>query len=290
MREYNIHEVLAILQRYYITDSPQMVSRWIRDGKIHGVRSENRKEGYRVSEEDLFEFIEEQRPGLPSIMNVYDEYVKNLNLDKGETQDNIEDHKEDEKKNEIFELRNRVQELEDQLNDMEQEKQIVEMNVITKMEENSKLIKENNDLKGEVELLTQLYEIIDEENRQFKQAAAKPKKGENKKERKKAAENDQTITMEGFKSIGNQSIKKFEQKFDEATFETHLSSIYKEIFNDGLIKPHLLDADNNITCPFTQKKYKQKKRFIDNAIEYYFDNMDEQIHDHEQLELNMANG
>jgi len=52
----------------------------------------------------------------------------------------------------------------------------------------------------------------------------------------------------------------------------------------------LLDADNNITCPFTQKKYKQKKRFIDNAIEYYFDNMDEQIHDHEQLELNMANG
>jgi hypothetical protein len=46
VREYNVHEVFAILDSYYITHSPAMVTKWIREGKIKGVRSDNRKEGY----------------------------------------------------------------------------------------------------------------------------------------------------------------------------------------------------------------------------------------------------
>lgn len=74
MVEYDVHQALNILKKYYITDSVQMVTRWIRQGKIRGERSDNRKEGYRIHHDDLFEFIEEERPGLPSIMAVYEEY------------------------------------------------------------------------------------------------------------------------------------------------------------------------------------------------------------------------
>jgi hypothetical protein len=80
LKEYNVHEVLAILREYYITNSQQMVTRWIRQGKLNGVRSANRKDGYLVSEEDLFEFIEEQCPGLPHVMNFYKDYIENLTV------------------------------------------------------------------------------------------------------------------------------------------------------------------------------------------------------------------
>ncbi|CAM5219127.1 hypothetical protein UACE39S_03225 [Ureibacillus acetophenoni] len=126
MREYNVHEVLAILQKYYITDSQQMVARWIREGKIQGIRSENRKEGYRVSEDELFEFIEEQRPGLPSIMQIYDSYVRQLKPEFQE--ENITEKQEILNNNlqliktENDELREQVLSLENALNDLQQEK------------------------------------------------------------------------------------------------------------------------------------------------------------------------
>jgi hypothetical protein len=66
--------VLVILREYYITDSQKMVTRWIRQGKLNGVISANRKDGYLVSEEDLCAFIEELSPGLPQVMNIYKDH------------------------------------------------------------------------------------------------------------------------------------------------------------------------------------------------------------------------
>lgn len=70
-RMLNVDEALCILQNYFITDSRQMVVRWIREGKIVGERTENRKEGYRISEENLSEFIENMRPGLQAFVRDY---------------------------------------------------------------------------------------------------------------------------------------------------------------------------------------------------------------------------
>ena len=112
-----------------------MVARWIREGKIHGIRSENRKEGYRVSEDELFEFIEEQRPGLSSIFQVYESYVKQLKPELQE--ENIT-----ETENDV--LRERVLSLEDALNDLQQENKILEMQLIETLELNNGLKEENN--------------------------------------------------------------------------------------------------------------------------------------------------
>ncbi len=40
-----------------------MVTRWIRYGKLRGTRTENRKDGYLIEEDDLYEFNDRRNPG-----------------------------------------------------------------------------------------------------------------------------------------------------------------------------------------------------------------------------------
>ena len=55
-------QVFEALQQHGITESRQMVNRWLREGRIKGERSANRKEGWRVSEEELNKFLDELIP------------------------------------------------------------------------------------------------------------------------------------------------------------------------------------------------------------------------------------
>jgi hypothetical protein len=61
---YDVESALEVLKKYSITESKQMVTRWIRKGKLRGYRSENRKEGYKIPEEELYRFIDDKRPGF----------------------------------------------------------------------------------------------------------------------------------------------------------------------------------------------------------------------------------
>ena len=49
-RWYNVNEALEVLKSYDITSSKQMITRWLREGKIVGEVSVNRKEGWRIHE------------------------------------------------------------------------------------------------------------------------------------------------------------------------------------------------------------------------------------------------
>lgn len=53
-----VKEVTAFLNDHHITSSEQMVRRWLRQGRIKGVRPEKRKVGWRICTRDLIEFIE----------------------------------------------------------------------------------------------------------------------------------------------------------------------------------------------------------------------------------------
>lgn len=278
MREYNVHEVLAILQKYYITESLQMVARWIREGKIQGIRSDNRKEGYRVLEEELFEFIEEQKPGLPSIMEVYEDYIKKLRLEHSEeikqTQSpevtidkKILNSKENPYEQETNGLRQQLNSLENTLIDLQQEKQIIKMNMNEIIELNNTLIQNNKALL--------------EENKQLKDnilKTAEPddsSKSSNNKTKSTLGEKNSHITFEDFKNISKDVVSKLDSKLENTITEKHLSTIYEQIFEDGLIKASLVTKDGTIKCPYTHKEYKQPKRIISSAIKYYFENLDE---------------
>ncbi|MGM0805995.1 MAG: hypothetical protein ACQET8_14710 [Bacillota bacterium] len=79
--QYNVFEALHLLQKHYVTNaSVQMVTRWIREGKLRGTRTENRKDGYLIEEDDLYEFIEERNPGMTLHIENEKEKVENTIL------------------------------------------------------------------------------------------------------------------------------------------------------------------------------------------------------------------
>lgn len=55
-------EALERLKETGITESIQVLRKWIREGKIKAEKTDFRKEGYRIHEEDLEQFIEERNP------------------------------------------------------------------------------------------------------------------------------------------------------------------------------------------------------------------------------------
>ncbi|USK75895.1 helix-turn-helix domain-containing protein [Peribacillus frigoritolerans] len=284
MREYNVHEVLSILQKYYITDSQQMVTRWIREGKINGVRSKNKKEGYRILEEDLFDFIEEQRPGLPSIFEVYEEYIKNLNPNNNELNEHPVDKEEKgyidtEEKNEtgVSHLKEKLKKLESTITDVHKEKQVMEMQLIEIMDQNKFLIEDNK-------TFSELLEILDEENKQLKESSIKitSSKDTNDMHRKRSL-----VTFDDFVQLSSEVINNLE--YDEKEIEKHLDLIYKQIYDeDGLVKGELMLNGGEVKCPYTDKIYKQQKRLVKHAITYYFENLI-QTDNPKQFEISMAN-
>lgn len=295
MREYNVHEVLAILQKYYITDSQQMVARWIREGKIQGIRSDNRKEGYRVSEDELFEFIEEQRPGLPSIMQVYESYVKQL---KPECQDdNLIEMQENLNKNlqsienENNGLREQVVSLENDLNDLQQENQILEMRLNETLELNNGLKEENNVLLDEIETLSELFKITDDENKKLKDLSSIKIDMDMKSndQTKKRYPVKKELTFEEFKDLSEETISSIEHNLEQSEIDRQLRVIYEQIFENGTIKSNLITDNGSITCPYTEKVYKQQKRLINNAVLHYFEKYSGSKSYQEELEITVAN-
>ena len=57
-----VNEAFEILKTEKITNSAQMVRRWLRQGKLKGHRSENRKDGWRIDEKELKQFIAARAP------------------------------------------------------------------------------------------------------------------------------------------------------------------------------------------------------------------------------------
>lgn len=170
MEVYNVHQALKILQEYYITDSIQMVTRWIREGKIKAERSANRKEGWRIHHDDLFEFIEEHRPGLPEVMGVYEWYVENsfsmLASDHREKHNKLdsEEVKGDSTYPEelIKQLMEEKNQLENQLINMQDELNLV-------YEQITELIVKIQKLEEENAFLIEAYEQIDDMYQELKQ-------------------------------------------------------------------------------------------------------------------------
>jgi hypothetical protein len=74
---FNVHEALKILKKHYVTDNIQMVSRFIREGRLVGERG-TRKDGWKINESDLYDFIDEEKPGIIEIVYIYDKYSESV--------------------------------------------------------------------------------------------------------------------------------------------------------------------------------------------------------------------
>lgn len=76
----NTDEALVILKKHYVTQDIQMVSRYLRDKRLKGEKISN-KDGWRINEEDLYDFIDNEKPGIVQVIHVYEQHINNLYVD-----------------------------------------------------------------------------------------------------------------------------------------------------------------------------------------------------------------
>ncbi|PLS17623.1 DNA-binding protein [Bacillus sp. M6-12] len=275
MNFYNVHQALNILQNYYITDSIQMVTRWIREGKIRAERSENRKDGWRIHHEDLFEFIEEQRPGMPEIMAVHDWYVKNaFRIDS-----DIPIEKEVEMTTEEVRSKDLPQE---KVNEWELEKLQLENQIINL---SNQLLHANQriyDLTNELEIvredycfLEELYEQVEEmrkelagQNALMNQQVTSSNNNAIIKSKPNRESSNKTLSYKDFTSLFSDVSKEFSSKVGDygKKNDVFIKDIYSVFFSETeCLEDNIVEMDE-YRCPITDKPYRNLKSMLKNAI------------------------
>ncbi|WP_044784537.1 helix-turn-helix domain-containing protein [Bacillus thuringiensis] len=74
----NVQEAMEILEEHYIKVSYKTFTDWLRKLEIPGVPSDNRKEGWMIRQEDVFEFVDKKRPGLRQILQEYQGLIEDM--------------------------------------------------------------------------------------------------------------------------------------------------------------------------------------------------------------------
>ena len=54
---FTVREMIEYLNDHQIQESEQMIRRYLRQGKIQGVRSSNRKEGWKIPENEVYRYM-----------------------------------------------------------------------------------------------------------------------------------------------------------------------------------------------------------------------------------------
>lgn len=75
MTTYSVNEVFKRLKALKITSNEESVRRWLRTGKLKGYQN-SKKEGWRIREEDLEQFIDERMPEFNATTVVNEEAVR----------------------------------------------------------------------------------------------------------------------------------------------------------------------------------------------------------------------
>lgn len=61
-KKLTVNEVLNLFKAHGITDSAQIIRRWLREGKLKGIPPESRKAGWMIPQEEVERFIAERNP------------------------------------------------------------------------------------------------------------------------------------------------------------------------------------------------------------------------------------
>ncbi|HDR4562014.1 hypothetical protein FO499_12880 [Bacillus anthracis] len=251
-RMLNVDEALCILQNYFITDSRQMVVRWIREGKIVGERTENRKEGYRISEENLNEFIESMRPGLQT-------FVQNYNT-----------------------IRDDIQTLQEQLQTFQSEEKSVPASSVIGIDISfiiNHLMTQSNNItmiNQQVQILNKRLEKQEEKmnelQKMLERQGANKESGITEKKKKPVLEKKEDVEGEREEyNIGKQisfTSKEIEEAMKRVLsseeFEKMASFIpqVKELLMNSMEEWYLGEGKEQYKCPYTEKTYELTLPFL----------------------------
>jgi hypothetical protein len=245
-RYIDIHEAFHILRKHYVTESMQMVGRWLRAGKIHGERTANRKEGWRISENDLYEFIDEMKPGIAEIVAFHEEHIEEKVM---------ESH--DRKYEEEYELES-IEEEEEAI-EVQQNNQEIKDNDETKLHKSlDLLINLNQNMSKQINELISVSKEVIESNREYV-------------EKKSIEENIH------YHKTFDKFLKELEEDFTNeeiSKYEARLKGIYNAYYCENTLKDEVYTEEGTFKCPLTQEEEPQFKRLVKSVVSNYITKTD----------------
>ncbi|HHQ2479473.1 TPA: helix-turn-helix domain-containing protein [Bacillus cereus] len=274
-RWYNVNEALEVLKSYDITSSKQMITRWLREGKILGEVSVNRKEGWRIHEKDLEDFIERMKPGLRKL------FFRNEEL-QNELHDLREKVSTLEQKEKIFPIASNVHIPEDwkvQLQLSQKQSELLLGQVESLVKENRKLQEKNEALQKEKYLLIEEKMRLLDENKKLSLRKKKDKEIDGDKEnvnndvsqiRHMESVKVEKVTFDVFREVLVKYLKEEITKQEEQVlYDYFLKQMFEE---DGTLKESFKGTESKYYCHSGNKPYDTWKPFVKAQVKHLVEN------------------
>ncbi|EPY7705167.1 helix-turn-helix domain-containing protein [Bacillus paranthracis] len=271
-RWYNVNEALEVLKSYDITSSKQMVTRWLREGKIVGEVNVNRKEGWRIHENDLEDFIEKMRPGLKKLFFHNEELQNELQQLKGK----LNKLEQGEQVVPIAEKNNVYEDWKLQVQSSQKQNELLLAQVESLMTENQKLREKNEVLQKDLCLLIEEKAQLFEEKRnlllekKFNNEINKeiiPNEKGMIQERESRNKTEDKLTLPDFKQA---LIKCSDSEWNEQKQKKLYDYFLKQIFTgDGELKEEMKGEGKKYYCNFRNKEYDKWMPFIKCKIKQF---------------------
>ncbi|ACK90794.1 conserved hypothetical protein [Bacillus cereus AH820] len=271
-RWYNVNEALEVLKSYDITSSKQMITRWLREGKILGEVSVNRKEGWRIHENDLEDFIEKMRPGLKKLF-FYNEELRNELQQLKSKMNKLE---QGEQVLPVSAKNNVYEDWKLQVQSSQKQNELLLAQVESLMTENQKLREKNEILQKDLCLLIEEKAQLFEEKRnlllekKFNNEINKeilPNEKEMVQERESRNKTEDKLTLPDFKQA---LIKCSDSEWNEQQQIKLYDYFSRGIFtDDGELKEEMKGKNQRYYCDFANKEYDKWMPFIKCKIKQF---------------------
>ncbi|RFU71448.1 hypothetical protein D0469_01715 [Peribacillus saganii] len=261
-RYLNVHEALRILNEHYVTHSIQTVTRWIREGKIIAERTENRKDGWRIDEDDLYEFITDVHPGAVQLIQYYKETNKIVELGEiphKEIKGTIQPLIEKQAMHEPSQLEDKIKANEKKIQHLETKLENVVKNLELGNKQWQQTDKKFNESIGELILMFQNFSK--EINEKIDKVSALQSNSDPGVLAKKFNKSWEVFSNDIFEYEG----------FDEyRDYESEIKEYYHRIYKDDkIIEACIVEEGKKVECPITGEKAGNPKTLFKKSIPKY---------------------
>ncbi|MGG3546253.1 DNA-binding protein [Bacillus paranthracis] len=269
----NVQEAIEILEEHYIQVSYKTFTDWLRKLEIPGVPSDNRKEGWTIRQEDVFEFVDKKRPGLRQILQEYQGLVEDMSQLKQQVQLLMKNREETDLYVEELNENKMVEQLqgEDKVQNEEVKFLYDFLNVV---------LEELQELKEQNKWMNQAYEqIVGEYNFLYEEL----KKIHVKNEVISTVEESESeiipkIKEEEFHELLQAQLKQnfpYKQVLleDETVKQLYAVFCNKLFLQDENKQSFVIKEGDTYICPITEKKYKHINRIYNPIIRMLLENL-----------------
>ncbi|MCU5529342.1 DNA-binding protein [Bacillus cereus] len=272
----NVQEAMKILEEHYIQVSYKTFTDWLRKLELPAIPSDNRKEGWAISKEDILTFIDKKRPGLRQILEGYQGLVEDMEQVKQQVRVLMESE------HDIGEHEG-VWDEEESCNPLRVKSEVYNDEVKFLYDLLEIMLDELQELKKRNEWINQAYEqMIGDYNFLYEELQTQHMNAEApalvEEEKEKAEEEVAKIKEKEFHDLLEEQWKK---KFPNTIFSLEDKEVkrlyaifHKKLYQQGGSKECvIIRKGDSYICPVSQKEYKHINRIYNPVIRKMLDNM-----------------